>query len=311
MFGIRLTSVLPFAVIVAVGLAAGGGRARAEAPVPGDAVALLPLDADQRLEIYGQPVASELARALAAGGVDVVVIGPKMAVPQRAKLIVDGTISASKADLVTLTLRIRNPVDGTTVGSTQATAQGLPNIDKAAAELSAKILPIVHAKLEAMHKPIERTPPPPVDPHVAVVAPDPLLPLLFTLSGKGDATTPLRIAFDSALAPWAERHHHLAKPPTIKNQKVTPASVKSAGAALGMAFEIKRFSVSDTAIPTARARVRVMVTDATSVLFDRVVITDSVVGDKGLSRDALAARTAREVLDILRPHLQRLVSTWR
>ncbi|MBL0218830.1 MAG: hypothetical protein IPQ07_33765 [Myxococcales bacterium] len=309
MFGIRLTSILPLAVVAVVVL--GGGLARAETPAAGDAVALLPLDADQRLEIYGQPVASELARALAAGGVDVVVIGPKMAVPQRAKLIVDGTISANKADLVTLTLRVRNPVDGTTLASTQATAQGLPNIDKAAAELSAKILPIVNAKLEAMHRPIDRTPPPPVDHHDVVVAPDPLLPLLFTLAGNGNATTPLRIALETALTPWAERHHHLAKTPTIKNQKVTPASVKSVGAALGMAFEIKRFSITGGTIPIARARVHVKVTDATTVLFDRVVITDSVVGDKGLSRDALAARTAREVLDILRPHLHRLVATWQ
>ncbi len=72
------------------------GVARAE-PEPAHAVALLPLDADAKLELYGQPVASELARALVQGGLDVVVVGPKMAVPEKARLVVDGTIKFGKA----------------------------------------------------------------------------------------------------------------------------------------------------------------------------------------------------------------------
>src|SRR4249919_3150487 len=76
--------------------------ARAEPAAQGDAVALLPLDAERSLEIYGQPVASELARALVAGSVQVVVVGPKMAVPERARLIIDGTISLGKASAVTI-----------------------------------------------------------------------------------------------------------------------------------------------------------------------------------------------------------------
>src|SRR5262245_63460125 len=69
---------------------------------PGEAVALLPLDADRSLEIYGQPVASEIARALGAGNIAVVVVGPKMAVPDRARLIVDGRIGLGKANAVTI-----------------------------------------------------------------------------------------------------------------------------------------------------------------------------------------------------------------
>ncbi len=298
---VRLCLVLAVLMLVAL-------RAHAD-----DAVALLPLDADQRLEIYGQPVASEIARALVAGGVDVVVVGPKASVPERAKLIVDGTISANKTDLVVLSLRVRNPVDGTTLATTQATAQGLPNIDKAAAELSAKLLPIVKTRLEAMHKPpasIDRGPPP-TDVHAAVVAPEPARGLLVMVNASEDSETPLRQALDEAITPWAQRRQFAARPSKILNQKLSPAAVSSEGAQLGMAFEIKRYDVSDGTIPMARARVHVRITDAQAVLFDRVVITNSVVGDKGLSRAALAARTAREVLEILRPHLKRLVSTWR
>ncbi len=60
----------------------------------------------------------------------------------------------------------------------------------------------------------------------------------------------------------------------------------------------------------ARARVRVRVADTSEVLFDRVVITDTVLGDKGSGPQELAARVAREVLAILRPHMRRRVRSW-
>ncbi|HEU4726764.1 MAG TPA: hypothetical protein VFT22_02715, partial [Kofleriaceae bacterium] len=123
--------------------------ARAE-PGAADAVALLPLDAERSLEIYGQPVASEIARALVAGSVQVVVVGPRMAVPERARLIIDGTISLGKASAVTISLRIRDPLDGKVLDTLSATAPGLAKIDSAAAELSARILPIIRDKLAAL-----------------------------------------------------------------------------------------------------------------------------------------------------------------
>jgi hypothetical protein len=45
-------------------------------------------------------------------------------------------------------------------------------------------------------------------------------------------------------------------------------------------------------------------------VFDRVVVTDTVVGDKGVAQPELAARVAREVLAILRPHMRRRVPSW-
>ena len=51
--------------VIAGWLAAAAPVAHGQ-PTPGEAVALLPLDADRSLEIYGQPVASEIARALIA-----------------------------------------------------------------------------------------------------------------------------------------------------------------------------------------------------------------------------------------------------
>lgn len=298
MLGSRLCTVL-------VVLAALTAIVRAD-----DAVALLPLDAEPRLEIYGQPVASELARALAAGGVDVVVVGPKMAVPDRAKLVVDGTITASKADAVVLTLRMRNPIDGTTLGTTQSAVQGLQNIDKAAAELSAKLLPLVQKQLADMHAPIKK--PVQETKTVAVVGPPAPEPMLFALVARSASDEPLRAALASASAPWAEQHHRTLQATDAKllGRKVAPATVKQARGNLAIAFEVLDYRATQTTIPYATARVRVRVANAAAVLFDRVVVTNSVLGDKGIAPDALAARTAREVLDILRPHLKRLVGAW-
>ena len=275
--------------VISLVLAALSAPVRAESE---DAVALLPLDADARLAIYGQPVASEIARALVQGGIEVVVVGPKMAVPDRAKLIVDGTISASKTDVVTLTLRLRNRIDGTTVGpKIEATAQGLPNIDKAASELSAKILPVVKAQLAALHAPAVPDKPPV---HVAVVAPDPVKAMTLELVAPSSAE-PLRAALATAVTPWAARNNYEVK----------------TGGTLALTLDVKRYSVTNAKIPYAIARVRVKVLDGGTKLFDRVVITNSVLGDKDIAPDVLASRTAREVLDILRPHLRRVIGAWR
>ena len=282
-------------VLVSLVLAVAG-TARAEEP-PLGAVALLPLDADAKLAIYGQPVASEVARALVAGGIDVVVVGPKMAVPDKAWLVVDGTI-AGKGDAVVLALRVRNPVDGTTLPTKpSATAQGLPNIDKAAVELSAALLPVVREELRRISD--AKTATRPVDkpydpPHVAVVKPDAPQPLVLALAPTGDET--LRAALEMEVRPWAAKRNY---------------TIADAGNGLQLALEVKRYATTKDTIPYARARVRAKIINGSTVLFDRVVVTDSVVGDKGIAPDALATRTAREVLDILRPHMRRAVAGWR
>src|SRR5262245_21708357 len=90
--GYDVRSRMPRALMIVVWIVIGAVPARAET------IALLPLDADKRLEVYGQPVAAEIGRALKEAGIDVVVVGAKMDVPARAELIVDGTIKAAKGD---------------------------------------------------------------------------------------------------------------------------------------------------------------------------------------------------------------------
>ena len=299
-----MTRVL--ACLIALGAAlAVPGRVRAEPA--GDAVALLPLDADKSLEIYGQPVASEIARALVAGAVQVVVVGPRMAVPERARLIVDGTIALGKAGAVTISLRIRNRVDGVVLDNLSASAPGLARIDSAASELSARVLPIVRDRLAALHRAVEgvRIEPRPAAP--AAPAPRPVL-VAITDERKSAEAGPLPAALETAATSWTQGHRRPL-------QKTDAGKLATAPGDLAIGFWILDFTVDDladaTRLQAARARVRVQIIRAHSVVFDRIVATDSVLGEPGLARPELAARVAREVLAILRPHMRRSVPSWQ
>ncbi len=248
-----------------------------------DRVAMLPLDGEQRLAIYGQPVAAEIARALRAAGVDVVVVGAKMDVPDRVQLIVDGTIKQSnKGKDITLSIRIRDPRDGTTLETLPAPTASLDTLDKAAAELSARVVPSVKAQLATLAKPavVDR---PPVEarplPPRSAPPPAPTLEVTVTPS-PSPWSMKLRSALESELPAWLPAQHFAAK----------------------VTLDVLLFDAWMTKVPLARARVRVRIADTK---FDRVIRTDTIVGDRGFSAEQLAARTAREVLAILRPHLRR------
>lgn len=300
-------------VAVGLGLAALAAAPRSALAEPaGYGIALLPLDADKGLEIYGQPVASEIARALAVGNVRVVVVGPRMAVPDRTPLIIDGTIAQGKGSAVTIALRIRR-TDGGRLRKTSlvATAPGLAKIDGAAAELSSQLLPVVRDLLAALSSESED--------HGRVVEAPPVpasdRPVLIAVAGAGQAPEPgpLRGALQAAVANWIRAHHGV--PRDTAPAGLTAPAVTAAGADLAIGFSILDWSVEqpdDRAQPAmARARVRVQILGPRAAVFDRVVATDTVLGDPGRGPPELAARVAREVLAILGPHMRRSVPSWR
>lgn len=266
-----------------------------------DAVALLPLDADAKLELYSQSVASEVARALASGQIDVVVVGPKMAVPTKARLIVDGTITG-KGDQITLTLRIRDARAGTVLATLPATAG---SVSDATEQLSGKVLPAVRAQIDALHAqqqaPVQE--PPRVDHRLPRPKAEPT-PVLLVVHGA--ASDPLAGALSSEFQPWA--HRPVRPLPNTLVDMLGPSNTAGYDVAIG--FEVLGYATLKGDIPSAHARVRVRVLAKGQVVFDRVVRTDTVVGDKGIASDALAARTAREVLAIARPHIKRAVPAW-
>lgn len=296
-------------------LVAGAVHAHAET------VALLPLDGEKRLEIYGQPVAAEIGRALKAHGYDVVVVGAKMDVPDNAQLIVDGTIKSEKGSAISLTIRIRDPRDGTTLETLPASAAALTAIDKAAADVSAKLVPAVKKHFAALAaaatKPTNPEPPITSKPNVPVQPPPAALPLMIISVSSPQAVAPalerLATGLGAEFAPWAERHARTAKPVTPEQMSRATAiqTVAGANANLGLALEVLSFDVTKGDVPLARARVRARIIHKGTMLFERVIRTDTIVGDKGISDADMAARTAREVLAIANAQLRRLVAGWR
>ncbi len=294
------------------------GVARAE-PEPAHAVALLPLDADAKLELYGQPVASELARALVQGGLDVVVVGPKMAVPEKARLVVDGTIKAGKGDTVTLSARIRDSRDGTVYDTLAVTAGSLTAIDQAEEQLSGKVLPAVkdrlasliaadRARVPELPKPAK---PAPSAPSAPSSPSSPSSTLLVSVSSAGGAGAALGAALSTALVPWATHRHHRVVVSADKAMSATTVAAQKAD--LAITLEVLSIAIGEAEaapIPTARARVHVRILDPQGVVFDRVIKTDTIVGDKGLDQPALVARTAREILSIADPQVRRRVPSW-
>ncbi len=246
-----------------------------------DTIAMLPLDGEKRLEIYGQPVAAEIARALKAAGLDVVVVGARMDVPDRAQLIVDGTIKATKNKQIELSIRVRDPRDGTVLETLPQPASKLDELDKAAAELSARVVPTVKHQLEVIAKPA-------VVENPVTEKPQPPKPQPPTLA------TEVKTVRDTKLVPLAT---------ALREQATAWAAPQHVAASV--TFEILGYTPQKGDVPVARARVKVVIESGGTKKFDRIVRTDTIVGERNGSLDEVAARTAREVLAIVTPNLRR------
>jgi hypothetical protein len=304
----RAGAFVAFAMCVAVAVA--DARPNPEPAKPAatehETIALLPLDAGPRLEAFGQPVASEIGRALTAGKLDVVVVGPRASVPTTAKLIVDGALVAKGAAVV-LQLRVRDPVDGTVLDTLEEVAPNLVAIDKASNRLSSKLLPVVRARLATLP---QRHRAPDLTSHGRVVpvtnltvAPAAMLFGVGVPSGASPTFAALRTALSGAVSTWIQARHRtpsLVDASTL-GEKLAGETVATAKAERGIAFEILAYDIDEAVIPLARARIRIRVADRSGVVFERVLATDTVVGARGMHGDELAARVAREVLEIMRP----------
>lgn len=279
------------------------------------AIALLPLDADAKLELYGQPVASEVARALVKGGLEVVVVGPKMAVPAQARVVVDGTIKADKGGAIMITVRIRDATDGSLLDTILVNAASQTAMDRAAEELSTKVLPSVKTKLGELiekdraavglreAKPRVATPPPVVVKPLAM-----LVNVSSSTSASGDA---LSKALTTQLVPWAaHRHHDVQTSSALGKNAAKSVAIRKADFAIELDVLDVTIDHNDDQIPLAIARVRLRISDPQSTVFDRVIRTNTIVGEKNLATDKMIDRIAREVLSIAEPHVKRRIPTW-
>ncbi|CAN5665370.1 hypothetical protein BH11MYX1_BH11MYX1_17560 [soil metagenome] len=248
-----------------------------------------------------------------------------MAVPEKARLVVDGKIQAGKGDTVTLSARIRDSRDGTVYDTLVVTAASLTAIDRAEEELSAKVLPSVRGRLAILiEADAARVVKPTAEPAPAIVKPAGAKPAMLVSfradAAAGSSGDALRAALSTAFVPWAAHRHHEVHvvDATLLAGAAAPRAVVAQKAELAITLEVLSldFALADAApIPTARARVHVRISDPQGIVFDRVIRTDTIVGDKGVGepyadQPALVARAAREILSIADPQVRRRIPSW-
>jgi hypothetical protein len=300
--------------LVAVGLAilvAAPARASAEAKT--GVIALLPLAADSKLALYGQPVASEVARSLERDGFSVVLVTSTAPVPSKARLVIDGRIVRGTGGAVLLEARVRDPEAGTVVAELSATAASLTRIDEAATELAGSLSKVLEtglaAQAEAKRAPkVEPAKNPgsgTVESAPAKVDTRPLALVSMTSSVAVGADDP---AVEPLLRAGAVRLAGLIghRSDDLREEGVADlgAALTAQQAALIVRIELLSMRYENGGVITARARARVRVIAADGTVFDRIVRTDTLVGGRGDRRDAVARAAVDQIVDIAMPRVR-------
>ena len=276
------------AIVLAVVLSASG-RAFAEptaaqAPLEqARAVALLPLDADAKLELFGQPVASEVARALVAGrprgrrrrAAD----GGAGQGPRRRRWHDQG----GQGHDVELAVRLRDVRTGEVLDTIPVEAASMTAMDRAAEELSAKVLPSVKTHLAALIEKDQQLLQPKHDEPKHVEPPASRATVLAAIFRARP-----RRRTRSSCAPRSRPSSHRAgraSPSRAARARHPPARQRARRPWSPSAPTSRSSSTCwrSTSPPTrCRSRApafRVTIVDPPAVVFDRVVATDTVVGE--------------------------------
>ena len=265
-------------------------------------VAMHPLTAEARLKLYGQPVAAEIARALGAGQIDVVVVAPTVPVPSRARLVVEGKIARAEGGAIVLEIRVRDPVRGAVVATLSARASSLTTIDKAAADLAARLLPEVRTQLAAIEAAeAARARPPVAAAPAPAVVPVPAPPLDDRAALVAGVGKPGLVDAAGVAGALAGRLGYGAR--RVPDAGARALQTLSASAPLAIHVEVLALEPANLGVPVARARARVRVYDHGSVAFDRVVHTDTLVGGRSDGDAAMAGYVGRQIVDIVAPRL--------
>lgn len=271
-------------------------------------LALLPLDAPGKLAIYGQPVAAEVARVLGAATLQVVVVGADQAVPLDAVLVIEGSISSARRQ-VKVELRVRALHSSVPVLVVSATERSLATLDRAASAVAAKLLPRLQEEL-AQRKPKPSPDPTVVSPSPPPAVPEkgeapPLPPALVAISDASSEKGDFDAFASGVLAASARLTRARWQSTRIALHEVSPAAVLGAVAAapgsIGVGISVRSMEVSSGAAFMGKVRARVILATAGKVVFDRVVVTDSVIGKRKGDRAQLVELLARELVDIVRP----------
>ncbi len=271
-------------------------------------VAFLPLDADRRLTLYSNAVATALAAEVRTAGFPVAVVSDVAAVPRGAWLVVDGRLVA-RGRGAAIELRVRDPEAGRDVIRLAEAAPTLADLDVATRTLAAALARTLAAERAARTPPppTPPTPPPPDAPPPAPPTPPPPDP-----RPLATVTVRARTLRDRAGPPIDAA----ALTRRALGRLVDRLGYRLAGDGEGAALTITADILGLTAdfqgtVPIGRGRLRVTVADARGPLFDRVVRTDTVVGSRGDRIDTLVRLVAAQAVDVALPRVRERLAARR
>ena len=312
----------PTLIALAVLAVLGAAPVRAdEQPV----IAVLPLAAPgPRMNIYGAPVASAVARHVRAQGRFLVeALELDDVLPQRVDLVIDGRIVKARGSAVRLEARVRDPARGVTVAEVVTEARPLGEIDRLAQELAGALAePLDVALRDARRQrgsemgapgasamvPDDR------DPQPAPAAPEPShahAPVMVVFGAIGEVqggVVPVVDMATHASQALARRlgFRPVRGPDGVPAQDAMRATLARAGAAYGLILDVRDIRFAWAGVLLGRGRVRAVLFDAGGQrVYDRIRSTDTLVGSRGDHHAAVVRFVMEQATDIFAPELAR------
>lgn len=292
----------------------------AQADERADVVGVLPFAADEGLAIYSVPAADAVARRLRKSGARVQSLTLSGEVPAQVGLVIDGRIVRTSGSRVTLEASVRDPRRARIAVDTIATdPRPLEEIDRLADSLGDKLAPRIaaaqrdlraRAAAEAkarregavIHLPTDAG-------HQAPATTRDERPGMLVLQAGG-RTKGSSIATRHGY--WlAERLGYRPVPGAgvgIPPMPEVTAAMARANVSLALMIDVRSVDLEWRGVLTARGRVRIVLVDAHGrTLFDRVARTGTLVGSRGDGPDALIHYISEQAVEIVVPHLRRLL----
>lgn len=281
----------------------------AAAPARADdgAIAVLPLtSSEKRLAMYGVPVARVLAGQLRQAGNTVETVTSSRSLPRRVAWVIDGRIVAASGGRVVLEARLRDPGRGSAFGQVASKPGRLTEIDELARQVAGDLAPLlVRARASAKSAKTSTAPPPASAP--AASAPLAVRPTIVITRDREPIVT-------DALAALVERLGYravvsdlggIAPPDKVKG------ALGKASARYALLAEVRSVDYEWAAkdVLTARGTMRLVLVDgAGKPLYNGVLDTDTLVGNRGDRHAALLGFVARQVMQMAAPRLKKALA---
>lgn len=274
------------------------------------AIAVLPLtSSEKRLAMYGVPVARVLAGQLRQAGNAVETVTGSGSLPRRVAWVIDGRIVVASRGRVVLEARLRDPGRGKAFGQVASKPGRLTEIDELARQVAADMAPLLaRARASAAARTPSPTPPPEGGSASPAIATPAIRPAIVITRDKEPIVT-------DALTALVER---LGYRPVVADLKgiAAPDKVKGAlgsesGARFALLAEVKSvdYQWAGKDVLTARGSMRLVLTDgAGKPLYNAVLDTDTLVGNRGDRHAALLGFVARQVMQMAAPRLKKVLA---